>query len=165
MELIDHTINWAKGEIAEATIMGIFGALLVTCSILLWKFGNTPNTKALFIPLLIVGLIPFIMGISGVISNKNRIPSYQKAWETDKQEFILSEKARVEGFDEIFKYSYPAAIIMVITGAILFFISSTPLWKSISLALMTLGLLAYFIDFFAAERADIYLNHIKKALN
>lgn len=164
MNLIENTIDWAKGEIFEATVMGIFGALILLCSFLFWKYGSTPNAKALVIPLLVVGLIPFIMGISGVINNKNRIPAYQQAWEQNQQEFIQAEKERVEGFDEIFKYSYPLAIILTIGGAILFFMLDSSTWKGISIAMMTMGLMAYVIDHFAAERAEIYLQHINQAL-
>lgn len=164
MNLIQHSIHWAKGEILEANIMAVFGAIIVLSSVLLWKYGNTPNSKALVIPLLIVGLIPVIMGISGAISNKNRITEYEIAWNKDPKAFIQAEKERVEGFDEIFKYTYPLAIILTIGGAILFFLIGSPIWKGISLAMMTMGLMAYFIDHFAAERAEIYLEHILHAL-
>lgn len=162
MEFIQYTINWTKGEIAEAIIMAAFGTLVILCSVLLWKFGATPYARALIIPLLVVGLIPFVAGISGAINNKNRIPLYQQAWEQDNYQFILDEKARVESFDEIFNYSYPFAIICTIGGAILFFLVSSPTWKAISLTLMVLGLMAYFVDYFAAERADICLEKIKE---
>ena len=164
MELIQHTLNWVKGEIVEATIMAIFGAIIVACGVLCWTLGTTPHAKALTIPLLIVGCIPLFMGISGVITNKRSVPVYQAAWKQNQQQFILGEKARVEGFDQIFKYSYPAAIIFVIGGAILFFLLNSSHWKAISLAMMVMGLMAYFIDHFAAERAEIYLKHIEGAL-
>ncbi len=164
MELIQHTINWAKGEILEATIMGTIGFLILASALMFWKFGSTPYAKAMVIPLLVVGIIPLLAGISGVISNRNRIPDYEQAWQQDPQKFMLAEKERVEGFDEIFKYTYPGAIIFVISGAVLFFVLSSPTGKAISLALMVLGLMAYFIDHFAAERAQIYLEQIEKAL-
>jgi len=104
------------------------------------------------------------MGISGAIMNKNRIPIYQEAWQQDKHQFMLAEKDRVESFDEIFKYSYPFAFIFTVGGAILFFLVGSPNWKAISLAMMSLGLMAYFADYFAAERAEIYLNYIEKAI-
>jgi hypothetical protein len=164
MEFIQHSINWAKGEIQEAVIMGIVGLIIIVSALLFWKYGNTPNAKAMLWPLLVVGLIPFIMSFSGVYSNKTRIVEYTTQYEANPKAFIQSEKERVESFDEIFKYSYPAAIIMVIGGAILFFVLKTPNWKAISLALMVMGLMAYFIDHFAAERADIYYKQIKKSL-
>ena len=164
MELIDHTITWIKGELQEAIIMAAFGALIVICGALLLKFGTTPYARALIVPLLIVGAIPFFMGISGAISNHRSIPEYTARWQQNEQRYIQAEKKRVESFDEIFKYSYPAAIIMVIGGAILFFLVGSPAWKAISLAMMVLGLMAYFVDHFAAERADIYLQHLNKLL-
>ncbi len=54
MDFIQHTINWVNGEILEATITGVFGALIILCSVLFWKFGTTPYGKSLIIPLLIV---------------------------------------------------------------------------------------------------------------
>ena len=163
MEFIQYTLNWIKGEIFESATIAFFGFLIVTCSILCWKLGSTPYARSLVIPLLVTGLIPLVMGIGGVITNKNRIDSYQIAWKQDSQKFILTEKERVENFDKIFKYSYPFAFISVITGAILFFLINSAHWKAISLSMMMLGLMAYFVDHFAAERAEIYLNHIKSA--
>ncbi|GAB3650916.1 hypothetical protein GCM10028791_18880 [Echinicola sediminis] len=164
MEFIQHIINWAKGEIQEAVIMGSVGLMIVVSALLFWKFGNTPNAKAMVWPLLTVGLIPLIMSFSGVYSNKTRIVEYTKQFNVNPKAFIASKKKRVEGFDEIFKYSYPAAIIMVIGGAILFFVFNSPHWKAISLSLMLLGLMVYFIDYFAAERAEKYLEQINKSI-
>ena len=164
MEFIQYTINWVKGEIFEAIIIAIIGAVIVLCSGLFWKFGTTPYAKALVIPLLIVGMIPLFMGISGAVKNYNRISYFEKSWQQDNDKFIVAEKERVESFDEIFKYSYPAAIIFVIGGAILFFLVSSPTWKAICLSMMVIGLMAYFVDHFAAEREDIYLKNIKSAL-
>lgn len=164
MNLIQHTIDWAKGEIVEAIIMAIFGGIIVLCSVLLWKYGSTPFGKGLIIPLLIVGIIPLFSGISGAITTKNRIEQYQVSWEKNPKAFIQSEKERVEGFDEIFKYTYPMAIILTIGGAILFFVLGSPTWKGISLAMMTMGLMTYYIDHFAKERADMYMEHIERAL-
>ncbi|MCT4588917.1 MAG: hypothetical protein N4A71_13930 [Carboxylicivirga sp.] len=165
MEFIEHTINWAKGEIQEAIIMGIAGLMIIISALLFWKFGNTPYAKAMVLPLLVVGLLPFINSFSGVKSNKTRIVEYTKQYEANPQAFVLSEKERVESFDEIFKYTYPMAIILTIGGAILFFIvGKSPAWKAISLAMITLGLMTYVIDHFAAERADIYLEKINESI-
>ena len=164
MEFIEHTINWAKGEIQEAIIMGIVGLLIIVSALLFWKFGNTPNAKALVLPLLVVGLLPFVNSFSGVNSNNKRIVEYTQQYMANPPAFIKAEKERVESFDEIFKYTYPMAIILTIGGAILFFLFGSPTWKAISLAMMSLGLMTYFIDHFAAERAEIYLQQINKAL-
>jgi hypothetical protein len=164
MSFIEHTVNWSKGEILESTITGIAGFLVLIAGILFWKFGDTANAKALILPLVIVGLLITATGTFGVISNKARIKTFQQEYEKSPTSFVQLEKKRVEGFDNIFKYSYPAAIILVIAGAILFFVFKSPNLKAISLALMIVGLFAYFIDFFAAERADIYYQEILKEI-
>lgn len=164
MEFIKHTTNWVNGEIFEATIMSIMGVLIILCSLLFWKFGTTPYAKSLVIPLLIVGLIPLVNGLFSVQNNKSNLSKYELSWQEDEHQFLLSEQKRVKSFDDIFKYSYPFAIFMTIGGAILFFLIKSPTWKAISLAMMCLGLMAYFIDYFAKERADIYLEHIEEKL-
>lgn len=161
MEFIQHTHQWVNGEILEATIMVIAGAVILLSAALFWKFGGTPNAKSLVIPLLIVGLIPFVTGIANVSNNKSRLPACKQAWQEDERAFVLAEKERVQGFDEIFKYTYPFSLIMVMGGAVLFFLLTSPTWRAISLAMMSIGLMAYFIDHFAKERADIYMQHIE----
>ncbi|MCL3779020.1 hypothetical protein EMN47_01335 [Prolixibacteraceae bacterium JC049] len=165
MDFIQHTINWSRGEITEALINGIGGLVLVICGILFLKLGNTPNAKALVWPLIAVGLLLGIAGAYGVYSNKIRINEFEQQWNQNPKTFVEAEKKRVEGFDEIFKYSYPGAIILVIAGAILFFVFKGANGKAISLGLMLVGMAAYFIDFFASERAQIYYKEIIKEIS
>lgn len=164
MELIQYTLNWVKGEITESLIMAAFGGLIVLCSLLLWRYGTTAYARVLVIPFVVVGIIPLVMGGIGAIANKNSLPLYKEAWHKDKQQFAINEKERVENFDQIFKYTYPMAAIFTIGGAVLFFLVDATNWKAISLAMMTLGLMAYIIDYFAANRAEVYLEHIKRAI-
>jgi hypothetical protein len=79
MDLIQHTLQWTKGEILEATIVGVFGVTVITCGALFWTLGNTPNGKAMVIPLLVVGLFYTIASVSGVIRNNQRMQQYQAA--------------------------------------------------------------------------------------
>jgi hypothetical protein len=69
MEFIQHTINWCKGEILEGSMVVLYGAVIVIVSILFRKIGATPFTKAMFIPLLVVGLLCIIVGGSLVVNN------------------------------------------------------------------------------------------------
>ena len=163
MELIQHTENWVKGELIESIATGCVGLILLVATFLFWKYGSTPYARAMILPLLVVGIIPFVAGISGSYTNANRMTVYEQHWQADKKSFIASEKERVKGFDNIFKYTYPMAIIFTIGGALLFFAFGSLTIKSISLALILMGGMAYFIDHFAAQRASVYLAHIEKA--
>lgn len=164
MEFINYTIKWIEGEILEAIITSVFGAIIVICGLLFWKFGTTLNAKSLIIPLIIIGLIPLVNGVFGALNNKSRISTYKIHWKQNKEEFVKAEHKRVKSFDDIFKYTYPLAIVLTIGGAILFFLVNSSNWKAISLAMITLGLMTYYIDHFAAERAEIYLKQIEQEL-
>ncbi|WP_196892439.1 hypothetical protein [Aureivirga marina] len=164
MSFIEHTINWTKGEIFEAMITGFGGILLLIFAFCFWKFGNTPNAKAMIIPLLLIGLLLSSAGGYNIYSNKNRIVEYQNQFKENPEKFIKAEKERVESFDTIFNYTFPFALIATILGAVLFFFFENSTIRAISFASILLGLLTYLIDFFAKERADIYFKAILEYL-
>ena len=73
MDFYQNTQDWLKGELFEGTILLISGIILLIISLILWKFGSTPNAKALIIPIMVVGLL-FILGVGGfMVSNQKRI--------------------------------------------------------------------------------------------
>ena len=80
MDFIQHTTNWVKGEIFEPTIFGSFGLLTIICSLLFWKFGETPNSKAVIIPFAVVGIFFLVTAVSGIISNNKRLTAYNEAF-------------------------------------------------------------------------------------
>lgn len=90
MDFIQHTLNWVKGEIFEALIFGSFGLIVIILSVLFWKFGGTPNSKALIIPFAIVGIFFFIMAITGIFNNNKRKDYYVEMYNKDKSTFVLS---------------------------------------------------------------------------
>ncbi len=160
MDFTQHTTNWVKGEIFEATIFGSFGVLTIISSLLLWKFGETPNSKALMIPLAVVGVFFLATAISGISSNVTRLPQYTEAFTKDKAEFLESEKQRVEDFQYLYKMTIIIASVCF-AGAICFFVfTNNPIPKAIGLALIIFGMTGLIIDYFSKERADAYYNAI-----
>ena len=51
--MVEHTLNWYKGEIFEAKFILAFGIATIVVASLYRYFGSTPNAKALFIPMLL----------------------------------------------------------------------------------------------------------------
>ena len=111
MEFIQHSINWVKGEILEAAIFGAFGLLVIIAAIMFWKIGTTPNSKAIFIALLVVGLFWSITGVINVYKNQRRIPQYENLYVQNPSEFVQNEKDRVEGF----RWMFTVSIIVVLS--------------------------------------------------
>lgn len=164
MEFIQHSINWIKGEIFEAYIYGAFGLLLIFSSLIFWKFGHTSNSKALIIPLIVVGLFFFGAAISGIYSNKQRSHEYKQAFMKNKTEFIKSEKARVENFQYLYKITIIIASVCFLLAICTFVFTQHPTLRGIGIALVIFGITGLIIDYFSKERADIYYTIITKSL-
>ena len=164
MEFIQHTINWCKGEIFEGSMVALYGAVIVIVSILFRKMGTTPFTKAMFIPLLVVGLLCIIVGGSLVINNNKRIADYQKAYDSNPQEFIKSEKERTDNFIKWYPYTMYITAVVIIIGIGCYLFWGGAWGRALGLSLLLLGLSVLFLDNFSEERADIYHQAIVNAL-
>ena len=160
MDFIQHTTNWVKGEIFEATIFGSFGLLTIICSLLFWKFGETLNSKAVIIPFAIVGVFFLATAISGIVSNNKRLTEYTEAFQKDEKSFIASEKKRVEDFQYLYKLTIIIASVSFALAIGFFWFTDNYILKAIGLALIVFGLTGLIIDYFSKERADYYYKAI-----
>jgi hypothetical protein len=160
MEFIQHTTNLVKGETFEGTIIGSFGLLTIICSLLFWKFGETPNSKALIIPLAIVGIFFLAITIWGIETNNKRLAQYTEAFNKDKTEFVKSEKKRVEDFQYLYKMTIIIASVGFAIAICFFLFTNNHILKAIGLALIILGLSGLIIDYFSKERTDTYYKAI-----
>lgn len=165
MDFIQHTLNWVKGEIFEALIFGSFGLIVIILSVLFWKFGGTPNSKALIIPFAIVGVFYFIIALTGIFNNNKRKDYYVELYNKDKSTFVLSEKQRVEEFQYLYKMTIAIASICFVLAMAFFIFSKNNYLQSIALALILFGFTGLIIDYFSKERADIYYKLIIYEMN
>ena len=160
MKLYEHTQNWLAGELFEGTIVLVSGVIILIISIVLWKFGSTPNAKALISPMMFVGLL-FILGIGGLmVPNQKRMAGFEKAYEENPREFIESEKQRVEDFQVLYKYSVGFAAISFLLTIIAFGFMENRIFQSVCIALMLVSVSLIVIDHFSKERAQIYYRHL-----
>lgn len=164
MNLIDYTINWIKGELFEAKLIVTFGIFTILAGFMFWKIGTTPNAKALFIPLVVVGLIYSVIGGGMLYSNPKRMAELPQSYQRDKAEFAKLEKKRVEDFQYGYKISKIVATIFFALTLIIFWTSKKPTWMGIGLALAYFALAGLVVDYFSQERADIYYTEILKEI-
>lgn len=156
MDFIQHSINWVKGEIFEAMIYGSFGLLTIFCSLLFWIFGTTLNSKAVQIPFALVGIFFLVTAISGIVTNNKRLREYPSAYRLNKEEFVLSEKKRVESFQYLYKMTIVIASLSFAISLSFFYFSDHSLLRAVGIALILFGMAGLVIDYFSKERADIY---------
>lgn len=158
--MIEHTLNWYKGEIFEAKFILAFGVATILVATLFRYFGNTLNSKALFIPLLIVGLIFIAIGGSMGYSNQNTMRTIEQASKENISEFVSAEKKRVEDFQYLYPLSLSiSAVCFVIAVVFLGFMKNHHL-HAIAIAITVFGFAFMVIDYFSKERSAIYYKQI-----
>lgn len=164
MELIQHTMHWIKGELFEAKLIVVFAILTIVVAFLFWKIGTTPNAKALFIPLLVVGAIYASIGGGMLYSNPKRMVELPQSYQQNKVEFVKSEKQHVDDFQYGYKVSKIVATVFFLATLLIFWITKNPTWMGIGIALTYFALAGLVVDYFSQERADIYYKAILEAI-
>ncbi len=161
---MDYTINWIKGELFEAKLIVAFGVITIIAGFLFGKIGTTPNAKALFIPLIVVGAIYSAIGGGMLYSNPKRMIELPQSYHRDKEEFAKSEKKRVDDFQYGYVVSKIVATICFALTLIIFWATKNPTWMGIAVALSYFALAGLVVDCFSQERADCYCTEILKEI-
>ena len=164
MDFIQHSINWARGEIFEGIVVGVFGVLMIIISILFWRLGVTPNAKAMFLPLLAVGLLFAVTGVFMGFNNHRRITLFEKEYQKTPITFIEAEKKRVEDFQPLYTFTLILAPVCFAIAVAIFWLSLNPHLRAIGISLVIIGLAGLVIDSFSKERADTYYTKIQREL-
>lgn len=163
MELIEHTVAWCRGEIFEGRMLALFGAVVVGVALVFWRVGSTPSARAIVVPLLFVGALALIVGVSMSFNNQARIGRYRAAYADDPAAFVESERARTEAFIKWYPYTMYAFSAVIVIGCSVFLWKPTPLGRAIGLAAILLGFAVLVLDHFSEERADGYHAEIMRA--
>jgi len=88
------------------------------------------------------------------------LPQYTEAYNKDKAAFVNNEKARVEGFQYLYKMTIIIASISFILAIFAFVLTDNPTLRAIGIALTIFGITGLIIDYFSKERADNYYKEI-----
>ena len=164
MNLLEHSIAWAKGEQFEGMCIAIGGVLSIFIAGLLWKYGATINAKSLTIPTLVFGVLFTLMGSFMIYSNGQRKSEFEQAYETNSEKFTIAEKQRVEDFQFMYPTSLAISAVCFLITLIAFIWSKNPTFHAIGIVLSVFGLSLIIIDYFSKERASIYYEQILQQL-
>lgn len=164
MNFFSSTSAWIKGELFEASQILSFALLTLIAGFMFWKTGTTANSKALFLPLLVIGLIYAAIGGGMLVSNKKRLSEFPQACEKDNNTFIQIEKKRVEDFQFGYTISKIVASICFPLTLVIFWYTKKPTWQGVGIGLSYFALTGLVVDYFSQERAAIYYKAILEAL-
>ena len=160
MNLLDYANKWLDGEIKEDIAIAIAGAALLILSILAWRFGTSESAKAMIIPLLAAALLLIVMGVALGFNNYSRKEKFEQQYSESPQEFLESEKERVDEFMKIYPMTIIVASVMMVIGICVFAFLSKPILRASALVLIFVALAALTIDYFSKERGVIYQNKL-----
>jgi hypothetical protein len=164
MTFFEHTERWFEGEAFEAWMLVVFGSLLVILAFYFWKFGHTPTARVLVIPFLVVGLFWGIAAGIGIYRNTSRIEDYRAEHEKAPDEFVQSEKKRVEGFLGWYRPLLIGWSTLIIVGLALFNFWGGNLGRAIGLAVILFGVAGLMVDHTSEHNARAYYAEISSAL-
>jgi hypothetical protein len=164
MDFIQNTVNWIKGELFEASLILSFGIITILAGFLFWKIGTTPNSKALLIPFIVIGVIYAGLGGGMLVSNNKRMEEMPAVYQKDTKAFIAAERKRVDDFQIGYKISKIVATVAFLLTLIIFWYTKNPTWMGIGIGLTYFALAGLVVDYFSQERADIYYKHILETL-
>ena len=163
MALIEHTINWYKGEVFESILTLGFGVFLIAIALVFWKVGTTQGTQAIIIPLLVVGLILSLTGGYNANTNQKKMRQIESTiFNLDDTHFLQLEKERVEGFQYLYTFTKYLATALFVISLLIFFFTENKHLQAVAIALIILGVSGLVIDYFSKERADTYYQIIIK---
>lgn len=164
MDFFIHTIIWIKGEILEATLITVFGLVVIASGFLLWKLGSASTAKALILPFMAIGIVYFSIGVSMYVSNQKRLTVYERNYQQDNLAFIKAEKQRVENFQYMYVVSKVTATVFFITTLLLFWFTKNVNLHALGIGLTLFALSGLIVDYFSQHRADMYYKVILEAL-
>ena len=160
MELIEYTNKWLTGEIHEDIAIVVTGVVILILSILCWRFGTSESTRAMILPLLAAAILLIGLGVGLAVNNYNRREQFEQQYSESQQEFLESEKARVDEFMKIYPQTIIVSSVMMVIGVGLFAFCSRPSLRASALVLILIALTALTIDYFSKERGVIYQNEL-----
>ncbi len=166
MEIVKTSIEWAKAEVFSSQVTILLGVLIVLGSLGFWHWGKTDVARGFVLPLLSVGVLACVIGISFYVTNSNRIKNFETAYKLDQKEFIESELLRtqktINEFDGIVFKVIPC--LMMFCALLIVFVDK-PIWRTWCISILLLFLLIMLIDVNAKARIQHYHQELVHSKN
>ena len=163
--MIENTLSWYKGEIFEGKLILLFGLVTVALAFLFRFWGSTPYTKALLLPVLVVGLLFTVIGGSMMYFNQKKITTVEQSFRENKNTFIESEKKRVEDFQYLYPLSIIISVVCFLLAAYFLGFTKNMYLHATAIALAWVGIAFMAVDYFSKERATIYYEQLTNTVS
>ena len=161
MDILKAATDWAKAELFSTPFFMLFGIVFLAASFGFWQLGKTDMARAYIIPTLVAGLLLLTIGLGLFFTNKARITTFEKAYNTDSDAFVTSELARAEStLKEYQTIVFKIIPVIIIVAALLIIFIDKPIWRAISITTIAMVIVILLIDGTAHARIDAYYKQL-----
>ena len=147
MEIINYSIDWARGEVFSARVIALISVFVLLCAAGFYFWGKTSMARAYWLPLALSGVFLVVVAGGLYYANHPRIASFQEQYRENPELFVRGELERTAKSDSdltmiVFRI-LPVIVIACAVGAM--FITKT-LWRAWFIVLMMLGAFLMAVD-------------------
>jgi len=161
MDLLEHTAQWAKGDMLQGRIMLGIGLLLLVAAVAIFK-SNHLFFKGTLIPLGL--LLVIMMGYGGFLAftRPGHLQKVELLARENPQEAFNAEHAKAEKDNKAYTMLKPIWIGLILVTAGLYFVFPTYYLKGLSAGLISLFLAVFIIDSALHYRLAPYLQALSE---
>ena len=165
MEIINYSIDWARGEVFSARVIALISVFVLLCAAGFYFLGKTSMARAYWLPLALSGVFLVVVAGGLYYANHPRIASFQEQYRENPEQFVKNELERTSKSDSdltmiVFRI-LPVLVIACAVGAM--FITKTH-WRAWFIVLMMLGAFLMAVDSNTRARNAEYHAMLQKYL-
>lgn len=166
MEIIDYSIEWARGEVFSSKVIALISVFVLLCAAGFYFWGKTAMARAYWMPLAVSGVFLIVVAGGLYFANHPRITDFQEQYKENAELFIKSELERTaksdRDLDNIVYMILPILVIVLAIGAI---VLTGVNWRAWLITMMLLCSFLMIVDSNTKARNAAYRTHLISAQN
>ena len=162
MEIIDYSIEWARGEVFSSKIIALISVFVLLCAAGFYFWGKTSVARAYWMPLAVAGVFLVVVAGGLFLANYPRIDKFQEQYKADAELFVKSELERTAKSDHdlnLIVYMV-LPIIVIVCGALVIGFTHSINARAHLIVIMLLGSFLMIVDSNTKARNAEYRNHL-----
>lgn len=165
MEIIDYSIEWARGEVFSSKVITLISVFVLLCAAGFYFWGKTAMARAYWMPLAVSGVFLIVVAGGLYFANHPRITNFQEQYKENAGLFVKSELERTAKSDRnLNNIVYMILPILVIVFAIGAIVLTGVNWRAWLITMMLLCSFLMIVDGNTKARNAAYRTHLESAL-
>ena len=165
MEIINYSLDWARGEVFSSKIIALISLFVLLCAAGFYLWGRTSVARAYWMPLAVAGVFLLVVAGGLFYANRPRLDTFQEQYKADAELFVQSELERTAKSDRdlnlIVYLVLP--IVVIVCGVLVVGFTHSVHARAWLIVLMLLGSFLMIVDSNTKARNLDYRNQLLSA--